>query len=156
VFRLGRWSSLLPAGFHVPCGTLDSASSLAISPTGLSPCFGALSNALRLSLMNALCRPQPRPTVVNRFGLFPVRSPLLRKSLFIFSSSGYLDVSVPRVPSAQTMYSSEGNKTLLLLGFPIRTSTDLCLLAAPRSFSQLATSFFGVWCPGILPVLLVA
>ena len=33
------------------------------------------------------------------FGLFPVRSPLLRKSLFIFSSSGYLDVSVPRVPS---------------------------------------------------------
>ena len=34
-----------------------------------------------------------------RFGLFPVRSPLLRKSLFIFFSSGYLDVSVPRVPA---------------------------------------------------------
>ena len=28
------------------------------------------------------------------------------------------------------------------LGFPIRTSTAQCLLAAPRSFSQLATSFF--------------
>ena len=28
------------------------------------------------------------------FGLFPFRSPLLRKSLFIFFSSRYLDVSV--------------------------------------------------------------
>ena len=31
------------------------------------------------------------------FGLFRVRSPLLTESLFIFSSYGYLDVSVPRV-----------------------------------------------------------
>ena len=43
------------------------------------------------------------------FGLFPVRSPLLRKSLFIFSSCGYLDVSVPRVPSCKTMYSFCGD-----------------------------------------------
>jgi hypothetical protein len=32
-----------------------------------------------------------------RFGLFPVRSPLLRESHVDFSSCGYLDVSVPRV-----------------------------------------------------------
>ena len=32
-----------------------------------------------------------------RFGLLPVRSPLLGESLVIFSSCGYLDVSVPRV-----------------------------------------------------------
>src|SRR5690606_19198363 len=31
------------------------------------------------------------------FGLFPFRSPLLRKSNVSFSSSGYLDVSVPQV-----------------------------------------------------------
>ena len=31
------------------------------------------------------------------FGLFRVRSPLLTESLFIFSSYGYLDVSVPHV-----------------------------------------------------------
>ena len=31
------------------------------------------------------------------FGLFPFRSPLLWESLFVFSSSGYLDVSVLRV-----------------------------------------------------------
>ena len=33
-----------------------------------------------------------------RFGLFPFRSPLLWKSHVVFSSSGYLDVSVHRVP----------------------------------------------------------
>ena len=42
------------------------------------------------------------------------------------------------------------------LGFPIRTSRDLCLLAAPPCFSQLATSFFGAWCLGIHPVLFSA
>ena len=43
-----------------------------------------------------------------------------------------------------------------LPGFPIQKSTDRCLLAAPRSLSQLATSFIGVWCHGIHPVLLLA
>ena len=70
-----------------------------------------------------------------------------------FFSSGYLDVSVPRVPFSETMYSSQDGWTLLQPGFPIRISTNQCLLAAPRSFSQLATSFFGVWCLGIRPVL---
>ena len=41
-------------------------------------------------------------------------------------------------------------------GFPIRISADLCLFAAPRSFSQLVTSFFGSQCQGILSVLLLA
>ena len=37
VFRLGGWSPLFPAGFHVSCGTLDSVSQPSLSPTGLSP-----------------------------------------------------------------------------------------------------------------------
>ncbi len=73
-----------------------------------------------------------------------------------FFSSGYLDVSVPRVPSYETMDSSHGDGTLLPPGFPIRISVDQCLLAAPHSFSQLTASFFGVWCLGIRPVLLLA
>ena len=32
---------------------------------------------------------------------------------------------------------------MTMVGFPIRTSTDQSLLAAPRSFSQLTTSFIG-------------
>ena len=36
-----------------------------------------------------------------------------------------------------------------LSGFPIRRSPDQSLLAAPRSFSQLSTSFFASDCLGI-------
>ena len=36
-----------------------------------------------------------------------------------------------------------GDSALPLPGFPIRTSADQCLFAAPRSFSQLTTSFVG-------------
>ena len=37
VFRLGGWSPLIPTGFHVSGGTLDTACVLCISNTGLSP-----------------------------------------------------------------------------------------------------------------------
>ena len=48
------------------------------------------------------CLPRRGPTTPmlpkqHRFGLFRVRSPLLAESHFVFSSYGYLDVSVPRV-----------------------------------------------------------
>ena len=91
-----------------------------------------------------------------RFGLFPFRSPLLRKSILSFSSFGYLDVSVPRVSLPYTMDSCMDICPLRQMGFPIRTSADQCLLATPRSFSQLTTSFIGVWCQGIHPMLFIA
>ena len=40
--------------------------------------------------------------------------------------------------------------------FHIRISTDRSLFAAPRSFSQLITSFIGSWCQGIRLMLLFA
>ena len=43
---------------------------------------------------------QPSAGKPAEFGLFRVRSPLLAESLIVFSSSGYLDVSVPRVTTA--------------------------------------------------------
>ena len=60
-----------------------------------------------------------------------------------FSSSGYLDVSVPRVSFDEAIYSLHDNCTLLQLGFPIRTSTGRWIFAPHRSFSQLVTSFVG-------------
>ena len=66
---------------------------------------------------------------------------------FDYSSSGYLDVSVHRVPS---LYLVQGDDAVPSPGFPIRIPTDLCLLAAPRGFSQLTASFFGSWRLGIL------
>jgi hypothetical protein len=45
------------------------------------------------------------------------------------------------------MYSV--NDTRCRVGCPIRISTDQRLLAAPRGFSQRATSFIASWCQGI-------
>ena len=60
-----------------------------------------------------------------------------------FSSFGYLDVSVPRVPFSQAMYSPVDDCTLLQPDSSIRISADYRIFAPPRSFSQLVTSFFG-------------
>ncbi len=97
VFSLGRWSSRLPTGFHVPRGTREThpGSSIDFAYGALTLC-GAPSQKLRLpiefltprELRSAL---QCAPTTPNRkrlraitsvgFGLFPVRSPLLGESL---------------------------------------------------------------------------
>jgi hypothetical protein len=45
--------------------------------------------------------------------------------------------------------------TVRLLGFPIRKSSDQSLLAAPRSLSQLSTSFIASDCLGIHHTLFV-
>ena len=79
-------------------GTLDPAGSALASDTGLSPSLAGCSKAVLLPLLNPLCSPNPAMHA-SRFGLFRVRSPLLTESNVSFSSSGYLDVSVPRVPS---------------------------------------------------------
>ena len=59
-----------------------------------------------------------------------------------FFSSPYLDVSVQAVPPVYlcVQYTVHG---LCHADCSIRTSAVRCLLAAPRSFSQLVTSFVG-------------
>ena len=54
--------------------------------------------------------------------------------------------SSPRLPHFLEMVIS-----LQRLGCPIRISTDQCLFATPRSFSQLITSFFASMSQGIHP-----
>lgn len=83
------------------------------------------------------------------FGLFPVRSPLLRESKISFCSCGYWDVSVPHVYLYTAMNSLYSNSRLKLLGFPIRKSPDQSLRTAPRSISVLVPSFIGFQCQGI-------
>ena len=76
--------------------TTHSASLLS---TGLSPSMAPHSKGLRLASPYACVGPTtPRPQG-PRFGLYPVRSPLLRASRLISLSTGYLDVSVPLVSS---------------------------------------------------------
>ena len=82
VFRLGWWSTRIPTGFLVSCGTLDTASVLPMSLTGLSPCFAALPRAFSY-LSHYMLQSLPRPNCFDRFGLFRVRSPLLAESLLM-------------------------------------------------------------------------
>ena len=67
----------------------------------------------------------------------------------VFFSSGYLDVSVRRVPLLQAMYSPADDSSCLLPGSPIRTPPLLRFLTASRSFSQFGASFFSFEWPGI-------
>ena len=78
-----------------------------------------------------------------RFGLFPFRSPLLRESHVVFSSSGYLDVSVPRVPPVWLCIYHTVTE-VLSAGLPhseICGSQDICslpqLIAACHVFHRL-------------------
>ena len=59
-------------------------------------------------------------------------------------------------PPHVLFYSDMGPATLLAGGFPIRKSPDQSLFAAPRSLSQLTTSFIVFRHQGILHTLLVA
>ena len=68
-----------------------------LSLTGLSPSLAGFPKTILLNLLNQFRGPNPGVHAL-RFGLFPFRSPLLWKSHVVFSSSGYLDVSVHRVP----------------------------------------------------------
>ena len=97
VFSLGGWSPLLPTGFHVSCGTLVSASRFSFSDTGLSPSAAGCPKAVLLSFKDLLMQSEPRNARIPVWAL--PRSLAATDGIDVsFSSSGYLDVSVPRVP----------------------------------------------------------
>ena len=77
------------------------------------------------------------------FGLFPFRSPLLRKSNVSFSSSPYLDVSVQEVPNLTLFYSGKVDRSLSCQVSPfrnLRVIGYLLLTAAYRSLSRLSSA----------------
>ncbi len=125
------------------------------SPTGLSPSPAGLSRPVRLVSVQFRQSITPENRSLPVWAL-PLSLAATQGISVDFFSSGYLDVSLHRVPSVMPMDSACGDGALPPPGFPIRTSADLCLFAAPRGFSQLTASFFGVWCQGILPVLTFA
>ena len=84
VFRLGGWSPQLHAEFHVFRATRDPTRGRTRSTTGLSPSVAGRSRPLRLRVVHPYkVVPQPRGGMPPRFGLVPVRSPLLGESRLI-------------------------------------------------------------------------
>ena len=113
VFRIGGWTPQLPTGFHVSGGTQEPSG----SPRGFA--YGALTLSRRPShavplprgFVTAQCLAlQPRRRLRGRrFVLGPRSLATTRGISFDFSSSGYLDVSVPPVASTQPMCSAGGD-----------------------------------------------
>jgi hypothetical protein len=103
-----------------------------VTRTGLSPAEARLSRRFRLSRIRHW--PGPR-SLATTSGV----------SVDVLSS-GYLDVSVPRVCLLRLFIQ---HKIPLRVGFPIRKFTDQSLFAAPRDLSQRTTSFIASQRQGI-------
>ena len=117
--------------------------------------YGQPSHAVQLTIvvLNAVLNPEriaPPGLASSAFARHYLRNLgwfLFLALLRCFSSGGS-----PPVP----MDSVQDTWTLPHVDCSIRTPTDQSLFAAPRGFSQLIASFFGSWCQGIHPALLLA
>ena len=116
-----------------------------VSTTGLLPSSTGLSMPLRLprSFVTPYRVSYNPERQAFRFGLSSVSLAATQEIAFAFSSSGYLDVSVPRVCLPYPMNSGKDTAPLRTVGFPIRKSLDRSLLTAPQSISVLVPSFIG-------------
>ena len=84
------------------CGTLVPARSFQLLLTRLLRSLAALSNAIQLGFKMLSAGPQPQKACSLVWAL-PISLAATLGIDFSFFSSGYLDVSVPRVPSAYAM-----------------------------------------------------
>ena len=98
----------------------------------------------------------PAGLTYRRFGLFPLRSPLLGESHLLSLPGGTEMVHFPPLPSHSLLDSGVDSRTLLRAGYPIRRSPDQSLFAAPRGLSQLTASFIVFLRQGIHRTPLVA
>ena len=89
VFSLSPWSGRIHAGFRVSSTTWDTARVFWNVAYRALTFFGGIFQFLLLSLDNPFVAvPRPLDSKLSRFRLFPVRSPLLGKSM---------SFSIPRV-----------------------------------------------------------
>ena len=105
-----------------------------LSLTGLSPSLAGFPKTVLLNSLNQFRGPNPSMHA-RWFGLFRFRSPLLTESHVVFSSSGYLDVSVHRVPLL-TLWIRVRIPEVFSGGFPhsdISGSLDIC--SSPKLFA---------------------
>ena len=96
----------------------------------------------RIAYMEA---PQPRLSEDSRFGLIPVRSPLLGESRLISSPPGTEMFHFPGFASRLLGIPGHDSRWVSPFGHP----RIIACLAAPRGFSQPTTSFIASWRLGI-------
>jgi hypothetical protein len=89
------------------------------------------------------------PGASSRFGLFRFRSPLLTESILFLFLRLLRCFTSPGFACFSLFDSGKDDGALPPSGYPIRKSPDQSVCAAPRSLSQLVTSFFACWHQGI-------
>jgi hypothetical protein len=118
----------------------------------LTPCSGAFQLTSTIACVQTGQTPSGpyNPEVqAPRFGLLPVRSPLLGESRLI-SLPGATEMFQFTPLASLTLLGSGGDDSLERLpGFPIRASPDQGMRAPPRRFSQLTAPFLACPCLGI-------
>ena len=130
-----------------------------ISPTGLSPSMDPLSRRLQLStrLVTLLLQALQPPSHRNDTGLgcsdFARHYYRNRGFFLLLEVLRWFTSLRSLVPNYVFIGTYLG---FAQVGFPIRKSPDQRLCAAPRSLSQLATSFIACFCQGIHRAPLVA
>lgn len=80
----------------MPRGTQDTGQLATPTPTGLSPCLVGLSRAIRLGLAQPCAGPTTPTAVAAGLGFSTFARHYSQNCFF---SSGYSDVSLPRVPA---------------------------------------------------------
>ena len=98
VFSLLGWSPFLPSGFLVSRRTLDTASLVMYFVYRIFTFFDvAFQLTSTIHLQYYLCGPYPK-SIIDSVWAAPISLATTLGIAFAFFSSGYLDVSVPRVP----------------------------------------------------------
>ena len=97
VFSLGGWSRRIHTGFHVPRTTQDTTILLSFTYTGLSPSMATFSKVFQFIAVQMSWSYNPSIAVTTLVWAVPISLAATIGITFVFSSSGYLDVSVLRV-----------------------------------------------------------
>ena len=145
------WSAQIHTPFHVWRITQEHPRASSDFDYGGFTLFAGAFHLLHLSF-KVPRRGPTTPETSLRFGLFRFRSPLLTESILFlflrllrcFTSPGIACLFLTsrcKDPCESRRASEKNDKVLTLSGYPIRKSPDQSVFAAPRSLSQLITSF---------------
>ena len=118
------------------CGTLVPAAAFSFSITRLLRSLAGFSNPVLLTIPSAFAGPQPQ-RACSLVWAIPTSLAATAGIDFSFSSSGYLDVSVPRVPSACAMYLRIGDKSSTCRVSPFGYQWIYACLRLPLAFRSL-------------------